>query len=138
MMTTRIEQTTPIKTHRVSTYTFDHLLLERAGQFGPITIAYETWGTLNASKDNAILIAPTLTADLNVHDEEHPDDPNAAWWNFLVGPGHPIDTSRYFVICSNVLGGCYGSTGPSSLNPHTGKPYGMDFPIVTVRDIVHA
>lgn len=138
MMTTHVEQTIAIKTHQVSTYTFDRLLLEKAGQFGPITIAYETWGTLNATRDNAVLVTPTFTADTFVHDEEEPNAVYKAWWNFLIGPGRPIDTTRVFVICPNVLGGCFGSTGPSSLNPATQRPYGMSFPVITVRDIVKA
>jgi len=122
----------------VSTYTFDHLPLQHGGQFGPITLAYETWGTLNAAGDNAILIVHALTGSSHAHDAERPDDPKAAWWNPLIGPGCPFDTSRYFVICSNVLGGCYGSTGPSSLDPSSGRPYGMRFPVITIRDMVNA
>ena len=122
----------------VSTYTFDSLPLQQGGQFGPVTLAYETWGTLNAVGDNAILIAHALTGSSHAYDPEHPDDSKVAWWNPLIGPGRPFDTSRYFVICSNVLGGCYGSTGPSSIDPHMGKPYGMRFPLITIRDMVHA
>src|SRR5437870_1487162 len=119
-------------------YTFDSLPLQRGGQFGPITVAYETWGTLNAEGDNAILITHALTGSSHAHDVEHPDDPKVAWWNPLIGPGRPFDTSRYFVICSNILGGCYGSTGPSSLDPWTGCRYGMRFPVITIRDMVRA
>ena len=118
--------------------TFDSLPLQHGGSFGPITLAYETWGTLNATRDNAILIVHALTGSSHAYDEERPDDPKAAWWNPLIGPGRPFDTSRYFVICSNVLGGCYGSTGPSSIDVRTGQPYGMRFPVVTIRDMVHA
>src|SRR5205085_2822306 len=114
------------------------LPLQRGGQFGPITLAYETWGTLNAAGDNAVLITHALTGSAHAYDAAHPDDPKAAWWNLLIGPGRPFDTSRYYVVCSNVLGGCYGSTGPSSLNPRTGRAYGMDFPVVTIRDMVAA
>jgi len=141
-MVTQIEHdvvTSARRTPRgVYNYTFDSLPLQRGGQFGPITLAYETWGTLNATQDNAILIAHALTGSSHAHDEERPDDVKAAWWNPLIGPGRPFDTSRYFVICSNVLGGCYGSTGPSSIDPRTGQPYAMRFPIVTIRDMVHA
>lgn len=124
--------------NRVHTYMFDELPLQRGGHLGPITLAYETWGTLNAEGTNAILITHSLTGNSHAHDPESPDDPKAGWWNLLIGPGRVFDTSRYFVICSNILGGCYGSTGPSSIDPHTGRPYGMRFPIITIRDIVHA
>lgn len=119
-------------------YTFESFPLQRGGQFGPVTLAYETWGTLNAEGDNAVLITHALTGSPHAHDVEHPDDPKIAWWNPLIGPGRPFDTSRYFVICSNVLGGCYGSSGPSSLDPATGRPYGMRFPVITIRDMVNA
>lgn len=124
--------------YNVSSYTFDRLSLQRGGEFGPVTLAYETWGTLNAAADNAILITHALTGDAHAHDVEQPDSPKVAWWNPLVGPGRTFDTSRYFVICSNVLGSCYGSTGPSSLDVYTGKPYGMRFPVITIRDMVNA
>ena len=124
--------------HTVSTYTFDTITLQNGGQLGPVTLAYETWGTLNAERDNAILVTHALTGSAHAHDVEQPDDPKVAWWNPLIGPDRPFDTSRYFVICSNILGSCYGSTGPSSLDPHTGRPYGMRFPVITIRDMVHA
>src|ERR1700737_3086779 len=85
----------------VSTITFDHLSLQRGGQIGPVTLAYETWGTLNAERNNAILITHALTGNSHAHDAEQPDDTKIAWWNPLIGPGRPIDTLRYFVICSN-------------------------------------
>src|SRR5438876_4920419 len=119
-------------------YTFDSLPLQRGGQLGPVTLAYETWGTLNAEGDNAILITHALTGNAHAHDVEYPDDPKAAWWNPLIGPGRSFDTSRYFVICSNVLGSCYGSTGPSSIDPRTRRRYSMDFPVITIRDMVNA
>jgi homoserine O-acetyltransferase len=119
-------------------YTFDSLPLQRGGQLGPVTLAYETWGTLNAEGDNAILITHALTGNAHAHDVERPDDAKAAWWNLLIGPGRAFDTSRYFVICSNIIGSCYGSTGPSSINPGTGRSYGMRFPFVTIRDMVRA
>ncbi len=119
-------------------FTFDILPLQNGDQLGPVTLAYETWGTLNAEGTNAILITHALTGNAHAHDAEHPDDLKAAWWNPLIGPGRPFDTTRYFVICSNILGGCYGSTGPSSLDPETGLPYGMRFPIITIRDMVRA
>ncbi len=122
----------------VSLYTFDTLSLQLGGQLGPVTLAYETWGTLNAEGDNAILITHALTGSSHAHDANQPNDSRIAWWNPLIGPGKLFDTSRYYVICSNILGSCYGSTGPSSLDSATGRPYGMRFPVVTIRDMVHA
>jgi homoserine O-acetyltransferase len=122
--------------NRVHLYTFDSLPLQRGGQFGPITVAYETWGKLNAEGDNAVLITHALTGSSHAHDTERPDDTKVAWWNPLIGPGRFFDTSRYFIICSNILGSCYGSTGPSSINPNTGQPYGMRFPVITIPDMV--
>lgn len=124
--------------NRMLTYTFDTLPLQRGGHFGPVTLAYETWGELNAGGDNAILITHALTGSAHAHDAEQPDNAKVAWWNPLIGPGRPFDTSRYFIVCSNVLGGCSGSTGPASLNPRTGLPYAMNFPLVTIRDMVRA
>ncbi len=132
------EVTQVVPKNHTHTYTFDQLPLQRGGQLGPVTLAYETWGTLNARGDNAILITHALTGSAHAHDVENPDDPKAAWWNLLIGPGRVFDTSRYFVICSNILGGCYGSTGPSSIDPRTRRPYGMRFPLITMRDMVHA
>ena len=119
-------------------YTFASLLLQNGACLEPVTLAYETWGSLNAEADNAVLITHPLTGNAHAHDAQRPDHPKVAWWNPLIGPGRLFDTSRYFIICSNVLGGCYGSTGPSSLNPATGNPYRMDFSIITIRDIVRA
>jgi homoserine O-acetyltransferase len=142
-MVARIEHsvvtaTEDVPVNRRYSYTFDSLPLQRGGRFGPVTLAYETWGRLNAAGDNAILIAHALTGSSHAHDPERPNDVKAAWWNPLIGPGRPFDTSRYFVVCSNVLGGCYGSTGPSSIDPATGRPYGMRFPVITIRDMVNA
>jgi homoserine O-acetyltransferase/O-succinyltransferase len=120
------------------TYTIPQLALLHGRSFGPATIAYETWGSLNARRDNAVLITHALTGSSHAHDEERPDDEKAAWWNLLIGPGRFFDTTRYFVICSNVVGGCYGSTGPSSVDPRTGRRYGMRFPVVTIHDMVLA
>ena len=122
----------------VLTFSFDQLLLQRGGRLGPVTLAYETWGELNATGDNAVLITHALTGNSHAHNVEDPENPKAAWWNPLIGPGKYFDTSRYFVICSDVIGGCSGSTGPSSTNPATGRPYGMRFPVITIRDMVHA
>jgi homoserine O-acetyltransferase/O-succinyltransferase len=103
----------------------------------PFSIAYETYGTLNAAKSNAILICHALTADQYVA-SAHPITGKPGWWEAVVGPGKPIDTDRFFVICSNILGGCMGSTGPASINPKTGAPYGLDFPVITIGDMVDA
>lgn len=124
--------------NQVKTFTFDALPLQVGGQFGPVTLAYETWGTLNKARDNVVLITHALTGNTHAHDAERPHDTKVAWWNPLIGPGRFFDTSRYFVICSNILGGCYGSTGPSSLDPETGQLYGMRFPVVTISDMVRA
>ncbi|MGE5590001.1 MAG: homoserine O-acetyltransferase MetX [Bacillota bacterium] len=110
------------------------LALESGGRLGPITVAYETYGTYNGA--NAVLILHALTGDSHVAGRYRPDDPRPGWWDPLVGPGKAFDTDRYYVICSNVLGGCQGTTGPASTNPATGQPYGPDFPVITVRDMV--
>lgn len=116
----------------------DGQLLESGLTLSPITIAYETLGTLNRNKDNAILICHALTGDSHVAGQYSEDPPGTppGWWDFMVGPGKGIDTDRYFVICSNILGSCMGSTGPASINPATGNPYGLDFPMVTIGDMV--
>ncbi|MBN9282491.1 MAG: homoserine O-acetyltransferase [Hyphomicrobium denitrificans] len=103
----------------------------------PFSVAYQTYGTLNAAKSNAILICHALTADQYVA-TQHPITGKPGWWDIMVGPGKPIDPERFFVICSNVLGGCMGSTGPASINPKTGAPYGLDFPVITIGDMVEA
>ena len=125
---TRCGVTTSVASAGTGTLPSTSLPLQRGGQFGPVTLAYETWGTLNAEGDNAILITHALTGNSHAHDAERPDDTKVAWWNPLIGPGRPFDTSRYFVICSNVLGGCYGSTGPSSLDPRRDGLMGCVFP----------
>jgi len=102
-----------------------------------LEIAYETYGTLNAEGSNAILICSPLTTDAHAAGW-HQDDKKPGWWDDMIGPGKAIDTDRYFVIAQNMLGGCRGTTGPSSLNPDTGKPYGSSFPKITVEDMVHA
>ena len=108
--------------------------LELGGQIDNVTIAYETYGELNERRDNAVLICHALSGDSHVARHNESDDPG--WWDLAVGPGKAIDTDRYFVVCSNVLGGCRGTTGPNTLNPNTGKPYGADFPSITMGDIV--
>jgi homoserine O-acetyltransferase len=102
------------------------------------TLRYETYGTLNATRDNAVLICHALSGDHHCAGWHAPEDRKPGWWNNLIGPGKAVDTRRFFVICPNVLGGCQGSTGPSSVNPATGRPYGLSFPFVTIRDMVHS
>ncbi len=113
------------------------LVLESGQTLGPITVAYQTYGTLSPRKDNAIFVCHALTGDAHVAGRHNSEEKKPGWWNEFIGPGKAIDTNRYFVICANVLGGCQGTTGPSSLNPETGKPYGPDFPFITIRDIVN-
>ena len=107
------------------------------GHLGPVTIAYESWGTLNAAKDNAILVEHALTGDAHVVGPRGPGQPSPGWWEGLIGPNAPLDTERFFVMSTNVLGGCMASTGPSSL-AEDGKPYGSRFPRLTIRDQVAA
>ncbi len=114
------------------------LPLECGREIGPVTLAYETWGELNGKRDNAVLVCHAFSGNSHVSSCEDPDGSSPGWWDGLVGPGKAVDTDRYFVICSNVLGGCGGSTGPSSVNRATGKPYGLDFPVVTIKDMVDA
>lgn len=114
----------------------DAMVLESGAALGPITLAYETYGTLNADASNAVLITHALSGDAHVAGHHGPDDRKPGWWDLMVGPGKPFDTNRYFVICSNVIGGCQGSTGPQSTNPATGEPYGLGFPIITIGDMV--
>ncbi|PWB80008.1 MAG: homoserine O-acetyltransferase [Methylocystaceae bacterium] len=113
------------------------LCTDGGGCVAPLTIAYQTYGELDAQRSNAILLCHALTGDQHAANL-HPLTGKAGWWDVMVGPGKPFDTDRYFVICSNVVGGCLGTTGPSSINPATGQPYGLDFPVVTIRDMVRA
>lgn len=118
-------------------FTFESLKLESGESFGPVTLAYETYGTLNPEKSNAVLIVHALSGDAHaagVHEGQ--DDPG--WWDDFIGPGKAFDTDKYFIICSNILGGCKGSTGPTCPNPKTGKPYALDFPLISINDIVNA
>jgi homoserine O-acetyltransferase len=113
------------------------LALDSGAQLAPFSIAYQTYGTLDAAKSNAVLICHALTLDQYVAGP-HPVTAKPGWWEDVVGPGKPVNTDRYFVICPNIIGGCMGSTGPASINPASGKPYGLDFPVVTIRDMVRA
>lgn len=113
------------------------LTLDCGASLDRFQIAYQTYGTLNAERSNAILICHALTGDQHAANP-HPVTGKGGWWQTMVGPGRPIDTDRYFVISSNVVGGCMGTTGPSTLNPATNAPWGLDFPVVTIRDMVRA
>ena len=115
----------------------DPLRLDCGQSLHPYVIAYQTYGHLNADKSNAILICHALTGDQHVANI-HPVTGKPGWWETLVGPGKPIDTDRFFIICSNILGGCLGSTGPASINPATGQAWGLDFPVITIGDMVDA
>jgi len=113
------------------------LSLDSGASLPQFQIAYETWGSLNADRSNAVLVCHALTGDQYVIGK-NPVTGKPGWWETLLGPGKPIDTDRYFVVCSNILGGCMGSTGPASINPATGQPYGLDFPVITIGDMVEA
>jgi homoserine O-acetyltransferase/O-succinyltransferase len=114
----------------------NELILENGEKLGPITAAYETYGKLNQQRSNAVLILHALTGDAHAAGL-HKGDEKPGWWDDMIGPGKAFDTNKYFMICSNVLGGCKGTTGPSSVNPGTGKPYGLDFPIISIPDMVN-
>lgn len=113
------------------------LMLDAGVAFAPVEFAYETYGTLNADRSNAILICHALTGDHHVA-SDHPITGKSGWWTRLVGEGKPVDPARHFIVCVNVLGSCLGSSGPSSIDPATGKPYGMSFPVITIADMVRA
>ena len=110
--------------------------LEAGGRLDQVDIAYESWGSLEASASNAVLVCHALTGDAHAAGPSGPGQPSDGWWQDMIGPGKPLDTDRYFVVCANVLGGCGGSTGPMSAHPDDGRPYGSRFPVVTPRDIV--
>lgn len=110
--------------------------LEGGGALRDVTIAYETWGELDASASNAVLVCHALTGDAHAAGRSGPGQPSPGWWDDVIGPGKVLDTTRLFVVCANVLGGCQGSTGPSSIDPETGRPYGSTFPQVSIRDMV--
>ena len=126
-----------VKTQFATLFEPPHELTLVAGaKLGPVRVAYETYGELSAARDNAIFICHALTGDAHVAGLHSPTDKKPGWWDELVGPGRGLDTNRYFVICANVIGGCQGTTGPSSVDPQTGKPYGLNFPFLTVGDFV--
>ena len=111
---------------------------ELGGYLEEVTLAYETWGELDATGENAVLVVHALTGDSHCSGGASEAYKRGGWWDEMVGPGRPVDTDESFVVCSNVLGGCSGSTGPASVDPETGRQYGMRFPVVTIRDIVRA
>jgi len=112
--------------------------LENGRRLGPVTLAYETYGTLNSERSNAVLVAHALTGDAHAAGYYEKNDPRPGWWDIMIGPGKGIDTDKWFVLSSNVLGGCIGSTGPASIDPATGRSYGMSFPVITIGDMVRA
>ncbi|MDG6999912.1 MAG: homoserine O-acetyltransferase [Nitrososphaerota archaeon] len=114
----------------------NEMKLDSGEKLGPISLAYETYGELNHSKSNAILVLHALSGDAHAANLKSGENPG--WWDPMIGPGKALDTDKFFVICSNVIGGCKGSTGPSSVNPRTGKPYGSEFPVITIGDMVTA
>ncbi len=118
-------------------HTIDSLTLESGEKLEPVTLAYETYGTLNENKTNAVLILHALSGDAHAAGLDA-EQKNPGWWDSMIGPGRAFDTNKYFVISSNVIGGCKGSTGPSSINPATGRQYALDFPIVTINDMAEA
>ena len=125
-------------TSLVVTFPSSHpLAMDAGGTVAPLTIAYQTYGALNPDRSNAVLVCHALTGDQHVANL-HPVTGKPGWWTAMVGPGKPIDTDRFFVVCCNVVGGCLGTTGPASLNPDTGHAYGLDLPVVTIRDMVRA
>src|SRR5215468_3387146 len=119
----------PLMITEAATCTFDSLELDCGARLAPVEIAYETYGVLNAARSNAILVLHAFSGDAHAAGE-------GGWWSNMIGPGKAFDTDKYFVICSNVVGGCRGTTGPGSINPETGCPWAMTFPIVTIADMV--
>ncbi|MCD6120935.1 MAG: alpha/beta fold hydrolase, partial [Spirochaetales bacterium] len=119
-------------------YPPSEMVLESGKKLGPINIRYETYGRLNKDKSNAILIVHAFSGDAHAAGYHSENDKSPGWWDNMIGSGKAFDTSKYYIICSNVIGGCQGSTGPASINPETGKPYGLSFPVVTISDIVKA
>ncbi len=120
----------------IGDYGTSDFVMKRGGRLPEVTIAYECWGELSVNHDNAILIFTGLSP--SAHAASSPDNPEPGWWEFMIGSGKAIDTDRFFVICVNSLGGCFGSTGPESINPATGKAYGSDFPDLSIEDMAKA
>ncbi len=127
-----------VKRQSVELFSTENPLKLAGGQeIGPIRVAYEMYGTLSPAKDNAFFICHALTGDAHAAGRYNLDDRKPGWWDEFIGPGRGIDTDRFCVICANVLGGCQGTTGPSCIDPKTGEPYGLNFPFITIADIVH-
>src|SRR5207249_7506552 len=122
-------------TVETKTAQFESISLENGANLTPVCVAYQTYGELNAAKSNAILILHAFSGDAHAAGISH-ETGKPGWWDNTIGPGKAFDTDKYFVICSNVLGGCQGTTGPASINPQTGCPYGMSFPVITIGDMV--
>ncbi|HCW93844.1 MAG TPA: homoserine O-acetyltransferase, partial [Flexistipes sinusarabici] len=114
----------------------DEFFFESGRVLNPITVAYETYGSLNEDKSNAILVCHALTGDHHAAGYNHPDDQKPGWWDNMIGPGKPLDADKYFIISPNFLGSCFGTTGPASIDPATKEPYGLKFPVFTVKDMV--
>ena len=132
---------TPSASSQPQTFTFaedEPFVLESGATLSPVTLAYETYGRLNADRSNAVLICHALSGGAHAAGYLDERGRKPGWWDDCIGPGKAFDTDRFFVICSNVLGSCYGSTGPASIDPATGKPYGLHFPVVTIGDMVRA
>jgi len=117
-------------------YGMSEFVMHRGGILPEVCVAYEAWGQLSVNHDNVILVFTGLSPSAHAASSEQ--NPKAGWWEYMIGPGKPIDTDQYYVICVNALGGCYGSTGPSSINPLTGAPYGLEFPELSIEDIAKA
>jgi len=117
-------------------YSPEELVMDHGGRLPEVYLAYETWGSLNREKSNAILLHTGLSA--SSHAKSHPKNTKAGWWEHVIGPGKPLDTNKYFIICTNPIGGCFGSSGPSSISPITERPYATSFPIITIFDMVRA
>ncbi len=137
MIKEKINPANSVGVVKTQSFTFESLKLESGEKFGPVTLAYETYGVLNKEKSNAVLIVHALSGDSHAAGV-HEGSNDLGWWDSFIGPGKAFDTEKYFVICSNILGGCKGSTGPSSINPKTNKPYALDFPLISINDIVNA
>src|SRR5271156_1781265 len=134
----QIDPANPLGLHHghETLYSPDPMTMDHGGHLPEVYIAYETWGTLNSTRSNAILLHTGLSASSHAHSQSK--NPAPGWWEHVIGPGKPLDTNKYFVICTNPIGGCFGSSGPSSLAPDSGKAYATRFPVVTIFDMVRA